>query len=409
MSGGRPSRVLTQLGAPAAASVLLGSLAQIGPPIAALLTLPAQAFGEFSVVYLLFAWGLSMQLSICSEPWTRHRLAVGDSAADTRRFRAVSTAVGLATAVVAAGVAAFVWGTWGLVGGVSVAVFGTVVRHGARYQSVVERGLAGTLRGDVTFVTGLGVGLVLLLPRTSGLTAITGSWAAAALATLVVANPPRWPSPAALREWFAQHGRTIRPLLRDSIILDASAIGGAYALVPLLALQDFGVYRAVSNVATPVRLATEALRPLAGRELSPGGQRLLSVVLFGAGTLSGVAAALAVIGVNRAGLDVGVVNDLQPYAAPVGIFVASSLVGSALYYRARLHASPADLWRGRLWQSGTAVSAPLVGALAAGLDGAVIGTAAATAFGAAVWWKLSRARTGLSRPSPHAATDRPSG
>lgn len=396
-------------GAAAIASVGLGSLAQIAAPIGALLTLQAREFGEFSLLYLLFAWALSLQLSICTEPYARHRLAHGHSDDQQRMLRASSTTIALVMGLACAIGAVLLWGSATLVAATALAVFGTVVRNGARYQYVVERGLAATLRGDLAFVIAFAVALVLLLRSTDHLTAVMLAWAAGATATLVVANPPRWPG-TVLGSWVTEHRATIAPLLRESLVLDASSIGGAYVVAPLLSIHGFGVYRAVSNVATPVRLATEALRPLAARSLSPRGQRLLLFAVVVLGVVTGAAAALAVLLVDRAGVDLGVVNDLAPYAVPTGVFVGASLVGALLYYQARVHASARDLWRGRLWQSGTALLGPLAGAVLGGLTGAIVGTAVATAFGAAVWWWLARAaiRTSGSHPSPNVATGPPS-
>lgn len=382
-------RVLAR-GVVGATAVGLGGVAQVCPPIAALLLMDARQFGEFSLLYLLFAWGLSLQLSICTEPYVRHRLAHGHSATEARHLRSTSTALAAVAGLIVAAMAAVLWSSWMLATVSGLAVFATVVRNGARFQSVTERGLRTTVLGDAILVLVFGVVLFLLLGRGDDLTAVLGAWGAAGVATLVV-SPPATPAPRIVRAWVAEHGASIRPLLRESLVLDISSIGGAYLLAPVLALRDFGVYRAVSNVATPVRLAAEGLRPLAGRTLAPRTQRRLTLALIGTGVLAGLAAGLAIVAVDRFDIDLGVVNDLAPYAAPTGVFVGASLIGAVLYYRARIYATSQQLWHGRLWQSGTALVGPLVGGLAAGLDGAITGTALATAAGAVVWWRLARA------------------
>src|SRR6478735_2532997 len=123
----------------AAGSVLLGSLAQLAPPLTALLTLSARPFGQFSVVYLLFAWGLSLQLSICSEPFVRDRIAHGPSLEQRQGFRAASAVVGCTLGLATGLVAAFFW-PWALAATTTVAVATGIIRIGTRFQAVVERG-----------------------------------------------------------------------------------------------------------------------------------------------------------------------------------------------------------------------------------------------------------------------------
>jgi hypothetical protein len=306
-------------------------------------------------------------------------------------MRAASTALATATALVVAVLAAVLWGSWQLTVLSSLAVLGTVVRNGARFQVVVERGLGAALRGDIAYVLGFAVGLTVLLPRSDNLTAVLAAWALAGAATMMADSRPFLPRPSGLRQWATDHRAVIWPLLRESLVLDASSIGGAYVLVPVLTLTDFGVYRAVSNVATPVRLAAEALRPMAGRRVSHRVERMLMLALVGAGLVAAIAAGLALLAVDRFDVELGVVSDLVPYAVPTAVFVGASLVGAVLYYRARIHATAAELWRARLWQSGTAAVIPLAGALVTGLDGAIAGTALATVLGAAVWWPLAQA------------------
>lgn len=72
---------------------------------------------------------------------------------------------------------------------------------------------------------------------------------------------PLMTSPTQLVVWVKSQRKAIRPLLRDSVVMDVSAIGTPYALMPFLGLVNFGIYRAVSSVAAPVRLIINPLRP----------------------------------------------------------------------------------------------------------------------------------------------------
>lgn len=375
-------------GAAAVGSLALGSLAQLAAPLTALLTLGARPFGQFSVVYLLFAWGLSLQLSICSEPFVRHRIEHGTTEEQRRGFRAASATVGATLGVIAGSVAAAMW-SWGLAVVTVVAVAGTIVRIGSRYQAVVERGLRAAARGDALFVLGFATTLALGRGHVGGTSLVLLAWAVGAVASVVLGSGVPVPRPRLVRRWVRTHSASIRPLLKDSLVLDTSAIGGAYLLLPLLSVQEFGVYRAVSNVATPARLVTDAVRPLIGRPMSHRRQRLMLAGVLALGAAATVVATLALLAVDRADLDLGVVNDLAPYAVQTGVFVGASVVGAIFYFRARAHGTSRQLWRGRLLQSGSALAGPLLGAATAGLTGAITGTAIAAAFGAAVWWLLA--------------------
>ena len=400
---GRPG--LRHLGLVGALAV--GSLAQVVTPIVALLTLGARDFGAFSLVYLLYAWGLSVQLSVCSEPFTRGLVRARARAGGADRYRSVSTSLAAATALVCGVTGALVWGgaVLGALG--AVAAFASVVRAGDRYRRVVERGLAGPVAGDAVFLVAFASTAVLSSGSLSGIEGVLVAWAVAAVTTSAVASRPRLPRRGELTSWRREHGTHIRPLLKESLVLDASSVGGAYLLVPLLSVTGFGIYRAVSNVATPVRLVTEALRPLASRPLGPRATQVFLVGLTAAGVLTGVAAWGALVAVDHYGWDLGVVVELRDHAVGTAVFVGASLVGAMTYYRARVWASPRQLWRGRLAQSGTALAMPLVGAWAGGLDGAIAGTAAATVIGALVWVVLRpQGRVG---PSPDDATPRPTG
>lgn len=391
-------------------AVALGSISQVAAPILALLTLGAQEFGQFSLVYLLFAWGLSVQLSVCSEPYARTSIGRPALPAAVQQYRSVSTTVAAATTLVCGATGAVLWGDPLAALLAAVAAFTSVVRAGDRYRRVLSSGLTGPFWGDALFVAVFAATTAAAAATgLDGLLSTLAPWAAAGTTTCLVASHPRVARRGDLASWGRDHGSHVRPLLKESLVLDASSVGGAYLLLPFLSVAGFGVYRAVSNVATPVRLLTEALRPLASRPLGPRASRLLLVTLLALGVLTGVAAWVALAAVGHYGWELGVVDDLGPHRVATAVFVGSSLVGAMAYYRARVWGSAEQLWRGRLLQSGMALLGPLVGAYVAGLDGAVAGTAGATALGALVWLLLRPAQRAGRHPAPAAATPRPTG
>ena len=73
---------------------MVNSLLTLAPQLVALVTLGTGDFGRFSIVYLLFAWGASLQMSVVCEPVGRdHRRGLRDGV--DRDYRAVATYVAL--------------------------------------------------------------------------------------------------------------------------------------------------------------------------------------------------------------------------------------------------------------------------------------------------------------------------
>ena len=156
-------------------------------------------------------------------------------------------------------------------------------------------------------------------------------------------------------------------------------------VAPLLGISKFGIYRAVSSAAAPVRVVLEAVRPLAARADHPQARRRVLVLATLLGLVSACAIAGGLLLVRGTPLGVGVIKDLTHYAAMTGAFTGTSVISALAYYLARVHAPPDRLWQGRLWQSGAALFFPLVGASFWGLEGAIVWYVGATAFGAVSW------------------------
>ena len=71
-------------------ATVVNSLLTLAPQLVALVSLGTEDFGKFSIVYLLFAWGASIQMSVVSEPVGREqRRGRGDGV--DRDYRAVAT------------------------------------------------------------------------------------------------------------------------------------------------------------------------------------------------------------------------------------------------------------------------------------------------------------------------------
>lgn len=376
-------------------SALSGATYSALIPITALILLSPAEYGIFSIPYLIFSFGLSLQLSIVTEAWTRRR--VGDlSESGWPEFWttlvSLSALVGLGAATIVA-IAVGISSPWWLAG-LSVAT--ALLRNGARYFDVASRrGNAVTL-ADASGIVAFGVTFLLVLPVTDSFTAVLASWFASGLASLVWTGARMWQFGAGPFTWIRIHKHHIRPLLTDSLLLDAGSIGTPFLLAPFLGATKFGIYRGISNVALPVRLILEPLRP------SIGGQTPQSVFsarnvafVLGLSAFLAVACFLALEWVvPLLDLQTSTLGALTDFAMPASVFVVANFVGHYYYIVCRARSTQHQIVVGRIAQTAGAIVIPVLGFLAFDLDGAIWGFVGASAVSALVWaviaWKATR-------------------
>ena len=365
----------------------LNAVATILPQVAALLLLTAADYGAYSMVYLVYAAGASSVFSVICDAWSRRstrRPAIGWS-----YFAGALTVVSLPFGLVAAAVA-LIAGMGLLSIAAMLATSMLVFRAGSRYHETRAAQWRRVLIGDAAQSLGLLVGLACgLALRLEPMTIVMGSWAVSSCLAVVATATFGWRrvTSTVLRRWVGIHRHEIRPLLADSLLLDAGAIGTPYLVAPLLGLAPFGVYRAVSNVATPVQLILNPLRPMVtgsplGRLVSARLLVPLALVL----AFATVACYLVIMWIPTLPLRLGVISDLHVVALPASLFVLANGLSFYLYLVARGHAAPARIFRARVAQTILAVAAPVLGALVGGLTGAVWGFTGSAVLFVAVWW-----------------------
>lgn len=353
----------------------------------ALVTLDVYSYGSFSLQYLLFALGISLMLSLVSDAWVRSRSRV-PSAADWDAYGAaalvVAIGIGIVTLILSFAIPVLTSVAW--IG--AVAVVSAVFRSGARYFSLRVGDHRRVVPADlVGFVSALALWvLIVLLPANRELWAMTLVWAGSSVSSVLLSARPRF---RAIREgfrWFTKHRREIRILLRDSILLDAGSIGTPYLLAPILGLSGFAIYRAVSNIAAPVRFLLHPLRPRIA-SMSPHSLRRPArlFLVVAASVVLGMAAAGGLMIVDMVDVDLGALNEVVPFAAATALYVGANFMGTYYYLAARAHSSGRELIIGRIVQTVLAISAPLAGVAMSGLVGAIWGYALATAISAVVW------------------------
>jgi hypothetical protein len=262
--------------------------------------------------------------------------------------------------------------------GLAVAV--ALLRNGARYFDLATNRGNAILFADLCGIVAFVAGLLVLLAYTDPFAAVVGAWFASGFASLLWTGSRMWNFGGGPRSWVRVHKQQIRPLLVDSLLLDAGSIGSPLLLAPFLGATNFGIYRGISNVALPVRLILEPLRP------SIGGQRPDSV--FARRTLVfvlGLSSALAVacylaleLVVPLLKLQTSTLGVLADYALPSSLFVLANFVGHYYYIVCRARATQSQILAGRLAQTIGAISLPILGFIALDLIGAIWGFVAAT-------------------------------
>jgi len=360
--------------------------------VVALLSLDAESFGQFSLQYLVFALASSISLSFVSEAWIRTDL-YGAGRSSWASYSAVSVYLAAAAAVVAAAVGFVVEGTPApaLIGGTAVGA--AVYRGSARFFFTRENSpvIVGDAIGVVFILAGW---LAAALTGTLSLLAVTAIWAIGAIGSSLFSRPPRLIRPRIIPLWYRRHRASIVPLLRDSVLMDAGAVGTPYIMLPMLGVAQFGIYRAVSNLSAPARLLLTPLRPvLMSTPIARQRRASWLGAVVGTSVLIGAAAFLLLAVADAVDL-FGVVGDLAAYAVPVAIYVAFNSIGSYYMIVARGHLAPRPLFLGRAFHTTVAIALPIAGTLLGGLEGAIWGYTMCTALWATGWSVLVLSRRG---------------
>ena len=116
-----------------AVSSTAGGLSAALVPVLAVFLLPVGKYGAFSLVYLVFAEGWSIQLSAVCDTWARSR-AAGTTAGTWADYTGALAAVGAVAALITFAVGWPVLDSALLAAAMAVAVGATLYRQGARYH-----------------------------------------------------------------------------------------------------------------------------------------------------------------------------------------------------------------------------------------------------------------------------------
>ncbi|WP_285115795.1 hypothetical protein [Leifsonia sp. fls2-241-R2A-40a] len=349
----------------------------------ALVSLEPAAFGRFSAVYLAFALASSVLLSVVCEAWQRVR-----PVADWRQFSAPLLAHSVLSGVVTTLILALIPGYQGLAVFSGVAVGTATYRVGARYFAMHHREYRWVVPADFANVVVLVVGWALFLfARDSfSITTVMIVWAASSVVSAALSKPATGYAPSLVPSWLRTHNHEIKTLLGDSVLLDASGIGTPYALIPILGVNGFGVYRALSNVSGPVKLLLTPVRPLFAGVDAKRFARARSVALFvGLSAVIGAVCYAAIVLLKLTGLEIGTLTALTDYAWEAGVFVGATFLNGVYYLLARTHFTRRRLLSARAVTSLAGIVLPIAGGLLFGIKGAIVAVTLATVVIAVVW------------------------
>lgn len=362
-----------------------GALFSALVPLAALVLLRPEQYGAFSIVYLIYAFGISLQYSVVSEAWARSGRKL-DGLDDWRAYSTALSALSALVALPAAIVGLIIPGLGPSAWLLGAAILLNLVYNGVRYATVAIGDIRRVVWSDVAGVIAFVV--VLVAPwGTDRILRVSLSWLALGVFGVVVLRLPRLRFGFGLIAWVKSHRRSIRPLITDSLLMDAGAIGTPFLLAGFLGVAKFGTYRAVANVAMPVRLLVEPLRPALGRMSPRELFRLRSSVLLVSAAIvfaAGSFFALTLL-VPALGFEIGTLTSLIPYAAAASVFVAGNLLGSVYYISCRTHARHRDIMLGRIIQTVLVTLFPILGFVVADLGGAIWGIAISAVISAFAW------------------------
>lgn len=358
----------------------------------ALLGLEPAMFTQFSIIYLVFAFGSSLSLSVVSEPWIR-----GINELDRGRawpaYSIVSLAVSLLAGVIALGASYFLdFSALNALIAASAVTF-AVLRLNIRYFAVEQREAKLVLGGDFGLMIPIALGFLLIM---AGLVQpdaqfVLSTWAIGGAISLLFGRVRSAGTMLDLRRWFETHRNHISVLIKDSLILDLSAIGTPLLLLPTLGPMNFGIYRAVSNVAAPVRLILSPLRPIIVGRGRMSATRYMEIGFVAAIALTfGIVAAAVLLLVSKYSPQLGTIGPLASWPAPVGLFVAANFFGHYFYLIARGRSGVRNLMLGRYVQTATTILPPLLGGWIWGLSAAIWGIAIGVLVSALYWAILAK-------------------
>lgn len=366
------------------ASSLFVMLLQLTP----FLSLNAQEFGYYSIIQLIYILGTSTSLSLINE--ADFRLSRDSQIkSDWKDFSAISFWVSILFATIAIAVT---WNipalrNWSLLAAliVGTAVYRGTVRYRLVHEKLIKRLIFGDLLGVLAYISS-GFWFYFSFQSEFGLREILLTWMIGQGLSTLFTRFPRSINPVRALKWIKNRRKQIGVLAPDSALQDVGSVWGPTFIAIVLDIISLGIYRAVTTVAAPIRLVLTPLRPLlAGQSLTKqytwGSFGKVSLTAFCLGSVS----IFVLLAVEVTGYRIGVLNDLAPFALPVGLYVASNFINFFYSVQARVTLPATKLLLTRALQAVSLGLAPVLFATVLGLSGAIWGLGIGSAILSVMW------------------------
>lgn len=353
-------------------------------------------FGVFSLALALYIFLLWVGRSLVAEPFVvRH----GASPPEERREAAraavgAAVAFGFASAVVLLVLAALWRSSGGILAAMAVAMPGALAQDTYRYVLMADGRARGAAANDSFWFAVQLVGMIVLLAAgrasAANLTLVfaAGAWSAALVASRqagLAPGPPSW------RQWLRDHGDLGIPFLLEVVSVNGTTQLTMVGLGAVAGVVAVGELRAATLLFGPAMVLfagifligmTEGVRMRGG---APGRIAGLVVGLVVATSLGTVAWAVSVALLpDRVGAAL-IGEHWRParrLVAPVALLTAANACVLAVGVGLRALAAARSSLRARLWSAPVVLAAGLVGAGTGGAEGAAVGLAGASWFGA---------------------------
>lgn len=350
-----------------------------------LLVLTSQDFGVFSALFLVTALGNSLAYSLVCEPWQRNKLNKENWA----EFSSIALVVSIFPFLFALVLGAFLKFDLLSLMLVSFASMFTVIRFQARYfqvnQSLTWRALTPDLAGIIFSVVLFSVQSQLHLANE--LQSIFWLWFCNSGISALGNNFRKFHLFNTTKNWFLKYHHEIKFLFADSTLLDLGGIATPYVLIPILGISNFGTYRGVTNIASPVKIIFSGLRPYSSKVNSRFFVTFKGILLALAITLFfGIIIYFSLQLISGLIWAESALETVISYSLITSLYFSATFLNGIYYILSRSLLPAKQLVKARIPSTVLAVVFPLIGGVLFGLEGALWGLVLATSGMSALWF-----------------------
>lgn len=346
-------------------AILSSTVVALEIQIWALVRLPPDQFGAISLTFLAIALMTSVTYSALCEPWQ-----IGKSKEPWEVYSSVLTLVSFCSALVTCLMALAVPAAMDTLLVLLVISFFTIFRFGSRYFAVRSNDFRSILVPDLAYIVIVSSGILLEVSGwiDGGLNTIYLVWALAIASTFFASRMPNIQIVSSINIWRKQHSNVIKPLLFDSSLLDLAGIGTPIILLPVLGLSNFGIYRGISNLTSPVKIVLTSMRPYFGnihKSFITGFKGILLV--FSLGAVPGVLTFVLLYLLESSEIAIGTLSALSEYKIQVALVTVFTFVNGVYYLFSRMNINGKSLIIARTLNILFGISLPLLGGLLGGI------------------------------------------